>query len=125
MMQIPLQAIPNQSLTVTLNNVSYNMTIKETNGVMSASITINNVPVQLNSRLASGFLFIPYQYKEQGNGNFFMLTYNGDYPYYTQFGITQTLLYISPEDFLEEDDFDSFVMNFSRTRNFFGRRRER
>lgn len=98
MIQIPLEAIPNQSFTITINNVIYNFVIKETNGVMSCSITKNNVLLVENSRMASGMLLLPYEYMEQGDGNFFMLTYNDDYAYYTQFGVTQTLVYLTQED---------------------------
>lgn len=90
---IPIEAIPNQSFTITLDGHFYNITIKESAGVMSCSIIRDNIAIQDNARISAGYLLIPYKYQE--NGNFFILTENDDYPYYDQFGITQYLIYIT------------------------------
>lgn len=102
--QVPLQAIANQSFTITLENNFYQISLKETNGVMSSSIKRNDVLIQSNSRLTSGYFLIPYKYQQ--SGNFFILTDNGDYPYYTKFGITQYLIYITQAelDFIQSED---------------------
>lgn len=102
--QVPIQAIANQSFTITLENNFYQISLKETNGVMSSSIIRNDILIQSNARMASGYFLIPYKYQQ--SGNFFMLTDNGDYPYYDQFGITQYLLYITQAelDFIQSED---------------------
>lgn len=95
LIQVPIIPIPNQSLTITLDNNLYNITLKETNGVMSSTIIRNNVLIQSNARISVGYYLIQYKYKT--DGNFFMITENDEYPYYTKFGSTQFLLYI-PKD---------------------------
>jgi hypothetical protein len=93
MINIPIQNIPNQSLTVTLDNQFHEITIKETNGVMAASIVRNNVPLISNLRVVSSSLVIPCRYQE--SGNFIILTIDNDLPYYDKFGISQFLIYIT------------------------------
>lgn len=93
MIEILLKPIPNQSLSIPLGNQLYDIILKSTNGVMSASIARGNVVILSNVRLVAGTLIIPYRYLE--DGNFFMETANGDLPDYTQFGITQRLYYIT------------------------------
>lgn len=96
MQTIGIQAIPNQSFSVRLDNQLYDFSIKSTSGVMSVTIARNGETILSNSRCVAGVPLIPYQYLE--NGNFIILTSNGDYPDYTQFGITQTLVYASEEE---------------------------
>lgn len=93
MRNINLAAIPNQSLTVQLDNRIWDITIKETKGVMSATVLRDNVLLLSNQRLTPGTPLIPYEYLE--DGNFFFITNDGDYPYYTEFGKTQNLIYAS------------------------------
>jgi hypothetical protein len=93
MKEIPLDSIPNQSLSVVLDGDLYDLIIKETNGTMSVTIRCNNETILDNSRIVAGTPLIPFPYLERGN--FMLLTLNEEYPYYTQFGITQTLIYAS------------------------------
>lgn len=102
--EIPLEAIPNQSFTTVVNNIQYNFSIKFTGIVMSATIVrnntliISNVRMVPNSIILPNFPLIPYQYLENGNGNFYTITSNDEYPIYTQFGITQFLVYFSSDE---------------------------
>src|SRR5689334_13796901 len=96
MIEITLQAIANQSLSVTLNGKLYTLTIKETNGVMSITVVRDDETIVMNNRLVPGAPVLPYAYLE--DGNFILLTSNGDYPYYTEFGSTQSLLYVTQEE---------------------------
>ncbi len=116
--QIPIQAIANQSFTITLENNFYNITLKETNRVMSSSITRNDIVIQKNARISSGYFLIPYKYQQ--SGNFFILTDNGDYPYYTEFGITQYLLYITQIElnFIQSQDVN-FPIIYPDVESFF------
>lgn len=95
MEQIALQAIPKQSFNIVLASVLYTITLLETNGCMSISITRAGVDVLDGQRVVAGKLCIPYQPLEGGDGNFMFLTQNNDLPYYDQFGSTQTFLYAS------------------------------
>lgn len=90
---VNLMPIPNQSLTVQFGDNIWELIFKETKGVMSVTVRKNNVLLLSNSRLAPGTPVLPYRFQE--DGNFYFLTNNGDYPYYTEFGKTQTLVYAS------------------------------
>lgn len=95
MLTLALQAIPNQSFTVVLDNVLYEIGIIETNGCMSLNLTRANVVVLSGQRCVAGQLLIPYRAEEAQSGNFMFLTANNDLPYWDQFTATQTLIYAS------------------------------
>lgn len=94
MQLITLQAIPNQSFSIRLDGVQYQFQIVECNGVMAASVVQDGINSVLGQRLLPNYPVIPYRYLAQ-NGNFTVTTQNDDYPYYTQFGISQFLIYAS------------------------------
>lgn len=94
--QIPIQPVPNQSLTVVLDNNSWNIQIKATTGVMSVSLALNGVDVLDNMRAVAGMRLIPSQYEEAGN--FIITSQNFELPDYQQFGVTQYLLYFSASE---------------------------
>lgn len=93
MQTVGLQAIPNQRLTVVLDGVLYDLTLRETNGCMSVDILRGGDPVVEGQRIVAGEPFLPYVVLEGAYGNFVMLTQDGDLPYYDQFGLTQTLVW--------------------------------
>lgn len=93
MQTIPLQSIPNQEFTIQLNNNLFDITIRETNGCMSVSITINSVLTIENMRIVAGMRLIPSQYEEAGN--FIFASNNEDLPFYTEFGNSQQLVYVT------------------------------
>lgn len=96
MIEIPLQPIPNQSLTVRLDDHLYNLTFKTINGAMAVDIARDNVLIESGARIVAGTPLLPYRYQE--SGNFLILTLNDDIPYYDQFGVTQKLIYTSQVD---------------------------
>ena len=93
---ISLSTTANQRITATLDGDNYDISIKETNGVMSFTMIRNEVTLYTNLRIVSGFPFIPYRYQERGN--FMIETQNDCLPYFDQFGITAFLLYFSPSE---------------------------
>ena len=93
MIVVPLQAIPNQSLTIQLDSIAFDIRIHSCNNVMAFDISINNVMVVQGQRAVPGYPLIPYPYL--ADGNFVFLTNNGDYPDYTQFSVTQYLVFAS------------------------------
>lgn len=95
MLQIPLNAIPNQELTVVLDGVLYDLTLKETNGCMSVDVTRAGVVVIRGQRCVAGSPILPYVSLEGQFGNFAFVTNDGDLPYYDQFGVSQALIYAS------------------------------
>ena len=108
MIEIPLQAIPNQTLSVQLDNNQYDIVISAItsttadNGTIAADVLMavdivrNNIPIVTGFRAVAGFPIIPYHYLE--NGNFSFLTMDDEYPDYRQFGITQSLIYASESE---------------------------
>lgn len=91
MIQVPLQAIPNQSLSIQLDGSNYDIRIESVNDVMAMDIIRDNVAIVTGQRLIAGYPIIPYRYLEKGN--FILETMNDQYPDYTQFGITQSLIF--------------------------------
>lgn len=97
MINIPLQAIPNQSLSIQLNSEQYDIRIHDcTNGVMAIDIVINSVPLLTGIRLVGNYPIIVSEYMQ--NGNFILQTKNDEYPDYTQFGVTQYLIFANPSE---------------------------
>lgn len=96
MIDIGLTAVANQSLSIQLDNRQYEIALHEANGVMSVSVTRDNERLVSNMRLTAGTPVLPYRYQESGN---FLLTVDGEaLPYWDQFGITQSLVYLTTEE---------------------------
>lgn len=95
---IPIEAIPNQSLSIQLDKVRYGIRFRDIGGMMSADISIDNQLIIEGLRVVGGYPLIPYKYLEGDGGNFIFLTELGDLVYWDQFGITQSLLYFSVEE---------------------------
>jgi hypothetical protein len=93
---IALQAIPNQSFSFNASNTTFGIILKAAAGCMAASITINGTDVIDNARCVAWRGIIPARYQE--NGNFMFMTQNLQLPWYSQFGTTQTLIYLSPTE---------------------------
>ena len=99
MEQINLSNLPNQSFSYTSGSNTFDLLIKESNGSMYASITSNGNDLIDSVRIMPNQLIIPYLYLE--NGNFIIIAQGNDDVYYDQFGITQTLLYLTASDLVE------------------------
>jgi len=95
MQVIPLEPIPNQSLTLVLDGNRWSLTIKQAVTSMFADIALNDQPIMQGVRFCVGTPLIPYRYL-QGFGNFLLLTDNEDLPDWQQFGASQQLVYVSP-----------------------------
>ena len=102
MIQIPLQAVPTQSLSIQLNDQSYDILLRACNvadaQIMTMDLTMNNEVVLIGQRLVAGVPSIPYQYLTQDIGNFILLTTDGDLPDYTKFQVSQYLIYATQEE---------------------------
>lgn len=106
MMQIPLQNIPNQSLSLQLDGNLYDLNFHSVSdgpdgnsGITGVDIAINNIVIVTGVRAVAGFPLIASYYQE--NGNFIFYTVNEEYPDWRQFGITQFLLYVSEAELIE------------------------
>lgn len=96
MIDITLDPIPNQTVSIRLDEDLYSLTVKATRGVMSADIVRNGVTILSGARIVAGTALIPYRYLEAGN--FVLLTDNEEYPDYAKFGSSQSLVFASAEE---------------------------
>ena len=92
---IPIQAVPNQAFSLLIDEVSYAITLKSARGAMVASVTIDDVLSVSNGRFYADTLIIPYPYLEGAGGNFFITTEADALPVYTEFDVTQFLIYLT------------------------------
>jgi hypothetical protein len=94
MMEISLQAVANQSFSVTLEGRRYVLTFKEAAGMMAVDVTRDEVELLRGHRVVALSPLLPYRSVQDG-GNFVLLTENGELPYYPSFGYTQKLIYLT------------------------------
>lgn len=97
--EIAILAVPNQSFTVTLDGRRYGLTLKETKGVMMADLEIDGDVILTGTRVLAGEPLIPYKRLEVGN--FMLLTDVDELPDWTQFGFSQTLIFLSASEIAE------------------------
>jgi hypothetical protein len=93
MQQIPIQQLPNQSFTVLLDGNQWDVTLKTVGDATAVSLILNGTDVLQGARCVAGSFLIPSRYEEAGN--FFFVTQSRQLPYYTQFNVTQSLIYAS------------------------------
>lgn len=93
---VPLQAIPNQNLSIVLDDFVYDITLKAANDVMGMTLIRDNVTLLSGLRVVAGTPLIPYRYLE--GSNFIFITDNDELPNYERFGTTQLLLYFSSDE---------------------------
>lgn len=96
MLNIPLESLPNQKLSVQLDGDFYDLELNACNNIMSCNITRNNTVLQTGIRIVSGYPLLPYAYQEKGN--FIFLTRDENYPDYLQFSVNQFLFYFSADE---------------------------
>lgn len=93
MIEITLSAVPNQSFSIRLDDHLYDIRLRAAKNIMAVDIVRDGVLIETGTRAEAGFPLIPYRYQE--SGNFIISTENDEYPDYTKFGISQTLIYVS------------------------------
>lgn len=90
---VSLDAVPNQELSVSLENFRYVLRFKDAGGVVVADVVRDGVTILEGTRVLAGEPLIPYDYLE--GGNFVLITSDDELPAYEQFGVTQFLLYLT------------------------------
>jgi len=100
MVEIPIEAIANQELSVTLDGIRYVITLREGNGqTCNVSVQINGVTAISNVRAMPLQNILPYEYLEGVGGNFAFVVDDGEsYPYWENFATTQRLIYASHDE---------------------------
>jgi hypothetical protein len=96
--EIPLQALPNQSLSITLDGIRYGIRLRSTKLTIAIDLTINEEEVLMGSRVVAGSPVIPYKYLKNGGGNFVFITELDDLIYWEKFGINQSMIYFTIEE---------------------------
>lgn len=95
MIEITIQSVPNQLLSIDIDGYSFEIALK-TAGTMIADISIDQVMKVQGIKCLPNKPIIPYEYLE--HGNFFFVTENEEYPDYTQFNISQSLVYLTADE---------------------------
>lgn len=95
MIEITIQSVPNQTLSIDIDGYSFDISLK-TAGTIIADISIDQVVKVQGVKCLPNKAILPYQYLE--HGNFFFVTEDGDYPDYTQFNISQSLVYLTADE---------------------------
>ena len=93
MINIPIEAIPNQKFGVRVEGTRWEFEIKAIEGSVAVTIYRDDVLVLAGMRATAGTPLIPYQYLERGN--FIFVTENDEVPHWSLFGTTQSLQYIT------------------------------
>lgn len=88
---------PNQSFTITLEGVRWDLTIKQATSSMFMDAVADGVPIVTGQRIVAGTPIIPYQYLAQ-DGNFLIMTENDELPNWERFEVDQVLVYATFEE---------------------------
>lgn len=95
---IPLQAVPRQRFTITLDNVRFDITLQTIGGCMYSSILANGAVITSGVKCMPGFQLMPARWMEGTAGNFAFATPNGELPNYANFQTTHILYYASASE---------------------------
>ena len=97
MRDVNLLAVPNQTFSVTINGVLWELSIKVARGTMLADVKRDGVDLVLGQRIVAEFPILPYRHLSH-SGNFAILTRDGDLPWWEEFGRSQSLMYLDPAE---------------------------
>lgn len=93
MIDVGIAALANQELTIQLDERFYAIALRDVGGTSAATIARDGEVLVSGLRITPGTPLLPYRYQESGN---FILTTDADaLPDYTQFAITQFLVYLT------------------------------
>jgi len=90
---IQLEAIPNQKFSLVLDGTRYILWFRAAGSIMAVTITKNDVEIVSGRRCVAGSPLIPFEYLEAGN--FVFQTQNYELPWWENFGVTQSLIYVT------------------------------
>lgn len=97
MIEIALQQTPNQSFSLDVDGLTFDITLKTATYTV-ADVYIGNELIISGTRVMPYRPIVPYEYLLQEAGNFFFITEDGEYPMYDQFGTTQSLVYLTADE---------------------------
>lgn len=94
---IELDQIPNQTFSVMLDNINYRVALRTIQGLTYISVWANGDILFYNQLCTPNAFVNPFKYVGMG-GKFYFKSTTGDYPNYKDFGINQTLYYLTKEE---------------------------
>ncbi|AXF52897.1 MAG: hypothetical protein [Bacteriophage sp.] len=101
MLQIPLQPVPRQELTVTIDQNRWLIRVVQVGDMMLCDFTLNEVVQIQGVRAVPAQKLLPYQYLQQrAGGNFAFTTATGnlEIPRFEDFGNTCFMIYATAEE---------------------------
>lgn len=94
---LSLKAIPSQTLSfIDPDNNQWDLAVRVAAQQIAIDVILNSTIILSGITIVAGYRLIPYNYLEAGN--FFLITQNKEIPDYTQFGLTQTLVYATQSE---------------------------
>lgn len=97
MQTLAINAIPSQTLSfIDPDENQWDIGIRAVASSIAFSFTLNGTLLIQNVCAVAGYRIIPYDYLE--SGNFVLVTQAQQVPDYTQFGVTQQLLFLAAAD---------------------------
>lgn len=93
MLNVPLQAIPNQSFSIQIDNNTYDLAVYDCGNIMAVDVSINNTVIVTGERAVPNNFILPYRYLE--NGNFYITSLDDEYPDWRRFGLDQFMVFVS------------------------------
>lgn len=97
MLEINIQAVPNQQFTVEIAGSRVDIALRTANDVMVADIALNDIMLIRGTRLVAGGFILPYKYISTW-GNLMLVTQADELPWWDKFGVNQSLIYLAPEE---------------------------
>lgn len=94
---IDLDKIPNQTFNITLENTNYRVALRSIQGLTYMSVWADGEILFYNQLCVPNAFVNPFNYVSK-KGKFYFKSPTGDYPYYTDFGVTQSLYYLTKEE---------------------------
>lgn len=95
MIEIPIQAVPNQELSILLAGSRYVIQLRTIDAIQGTAATIlrDGATLVSNARAVAGFGILRYGYLVANAGNFAFVTPNDELPWWEQFDITHKLIF--------------------------------
>lgn len=96
MIKISLIQHPNQTFPVILDGTRYDLTIKDSDGILIIDIAKDDQIIITGQRVLPNTLIIPYNHL--ADGNFVLSTKDDELPDWNKFEITQELFYLTGDE---------------------------
>lgn len=94
---IELDKIPNQTFTVMIDNTNYQVALRTIKGLTYISVWANGEVLFYNQLCMPNSFVNPFNYVST-NGKFYFKSTTNDYPYFKDFGVTQTLYFLTKDE---------------------------